>query len=203
MFAHDSWVTIGWVVSRTHSPVIPRPDWVDFPMQLFDPVAAVAKPTKLPAVRHYWWHDCIWQVVSDSLAVSIPFLCIVKNVQETIFQVDFLATACFRSHLPGFQRVQTTLQRSLAPLSRFWRKTILSWSLQCQVPTGCSKEGPLTKFSETRTLQRVVSARIKETETGSFNPDTSQYQASVGLWQRDSSVFLGMRPQCSVFFPLV
>ena len=35
------------VVSKRSSPVIPRPDWVDFPMQLFDPVAAVAKPTKL------------------------------------------------------------------------------------------------------------------------------------------------------------
>ena len=35
------------VMGTRSSAVIPKPDWVDFPMRLFDPVAAVAKPSKL------------------------------------------------------------------------------------------------------------------------------------------------------------
>ena len=35
------------VMSKKNSSIIPHPEWVDFPLQLFDPVAAVAKPTKL------------------------------------------------------------------------------------------------------------------------------------------------------------
>ena len=58
-----------------------------------------------------------------------------------------------------------------------------------QVPTGCSKKGPLTKFSETRTLQIVVSARFKETETFFF------CQSPLGFRQVDPHALLA----CNIF----
>ena len=35
------------VLRRQRARVIQKPDWVDFPLQIFDPVLAVSKPTKL------------------------------------------------------------------------------------------------------------------------------------------------------------
>lgn len=43
------WEESPWndVMTKKSAALIPKPDWVDFPMQLFDPKTAVSKPTKL------------------------------------------------------------------------------------------------------------------------------------------------------------
>jgi hypothetical protein len=43
------WEESPWddVMTKKSAALIPKPDWVDFPLQLFDPKAAVSKPTKL------------------------------------------------------------------------------------------------------------------------------------------------------------